>query len=233
MTKKRIYTNVDIECGADGFTVGLDGKPVKTPAKQPLIIANRALAEAVADEWRAQDEEIRHETMPMTRYVCTVLDRVTPGRAEVIAETAKFAETDLLCYRTEEPRELAKRQSAAWQPLLDWAGERYDAALAVTVGVMAIDQDTNALARLREAVEAENDFTLAGLHIATAISGSLVVGLALMEKEIDAERAWQISHIEEHWQLERWGEDEELSDRLAALRRELQEAENFIALARV
>jgi len=133
----------------------------------------------------------------------------------------------------EAPRELAKRQAAAWQPLLDWARARYHAALTTTVGVMAIDQDSNALARLRKAVEAENDFTLAGLHIATAISGSLVVGLALMEKEIDAERAWQVSHIEEHWQLERWGEDEELSDRLAAMRQEFHEAENFIALARV
>lgn len=233
MTTKRIYTNAAVEPEAGGFRVALDGKTVKTPAKQPLIIANQALAEAVAGEWRAQGDEIKHDSMPMTRYVCTVLDRVTPQRAEVIAETARFAETDLLCYRAEEPRELAKRQIAAWQPLLDWARGRYDAALATTVGVMAIDQDSNALARLRKAVEAENDFTLAGLHIATAISGSLVVGLALMEKEIDAERAWAVSHIEEHWQLERWGEDEELSERLAVLRRELHEAENFISLARV
>ncbi|MBT3172241.1 MAG: ATPase [Rhodospirillaceae bacterium] len=233
MTQKRIYTNVAVEADAGGFKVALDERTVKTPAQQPLIIANQVLAEAVAGEWRAQDKEIRHETMPITRYVFTVLDRVTPGRAEVVAETVKFAETDLLCYRAEAPRELAKRQAAAWQPLLDWARARYHAALTTTVGVMAIDQDSNALARLRKAVEAENDFTLAGLHIATAISGSLVVGLALMEKEIDAERAWQVSHIEEHWQLERWGEDEELSDRLAAMRQEFHEAENFIALARV
>ena len=105
MTQKRIYTNVAVEADAGGFKVALDERTVKTPAQQPLIIANQVLAEAVAGEWRAQDKEIRHETMPITRYVCTVLDRVTPGRAEVVAETVKFAETDLLCYRAEAPRE--------------------------------------------------------------------------------------------------------------------------------
>ena len=165
-------------------------------------------------EERRRREEQREPRVAQRRHVG---QQVGQGRVE----------------RAEAPRELAKRQAAAWQPLLDWARARYHAALTTTVGVMAIDQDSNALARLRKAVEAENDFTLAGLHIATAISGSLVVGLALMEKEIDAERAWQVSHIEEHWQLERWGEDEELSDRLAAMRQEFHEAENFIALARV
>ncbi len=233
MTGKRIYSNVAVAAEAGGFRVALDERSVKTPARHVLVVANKALAEAVADEWRAQQDEIRHETMPVTRYVCTVIDRVTPARAEVVAETAKFGETDLLCYRVEAPRELAKRQIAAWQPLLEWARSKYDAKLATTVGVMAIDQDPAALARLRQAVEVENDFTLTGLHIATSITGSLIIGLALMEGEVDAERAWAVSHIEEHWQLERWGEDEELSGRLEALRRELAQAQDFITLVRV
>ena len=232
MSKKRLYKNVTVEKCAGGFTVELDGRAVKTPAKQPLIAARQALVEAVAGEWRAQGKQIRHETMPLTRYVCTTLDRVIPQRGEVIQETVKYGETDLLCYRAEIPRELARCQAAAWQPLLNWAAERYDATLETTTGVVAIAQDAAALARLRTAVEEENDFTLTGLQIATATSGSLVVALALMEREIDAEEAWALSHIEERWQLERWGADEELSARLEIVRREISDAQTFIALSR-
>ncbi len=232
MVKKRVYKNAAVEPCDGGFTVELDGHAVKTPAKQRLVIASEALAVSVAQEWRAQGEEIRHETMPNTRYVCTALDRVMPQRGEVIDETVRFAETDLLCYRAEAPRELAKRQIAAWQPLLEWAGTRYDARLETTTGVIAIDQDRTVLKRLRGAVEAESDLTLTGLHIATSISGSLIVALALMEGEIDAEQASAISHIEEHWQIERWGEDEDLTERLQNLKREMSDAHQFILLSR-
>lgn len=230
--KKRFYKNASVEKLGDGFTVALDGRAVKTPAKQPLTIAVRALAEAVAGEWRAQEEEIRHASMPMMRFVSTALDRVAPQRAEVVVETAKFAETDLLCYRAARPPELARRQAEAWQPLLDWAEARYGAGLGTTTEMVAMAQDDVALARLRAAVEAENDLTLTGLHIATAASGSLIVALALLEREIDAERAWAVSHIDERWQLERWGEDTELSERLAGLRTEISAAGEFLALSR-
>ena len=170
--------------------------------------------------------------MPMMRFVSTALDRVAPQRAEVVIETAKFAETDLLCYRAARPPELARRQAEAWQPLLDWAEARYGAGLGTTTEIVAIAQDDIALARLCAAVEAENDLTLTGLHIATAASGSLIVALAMLEREIDAEHAWAVSHIDERWQLERWGEDTELSERLASLRTEISAAGEFLALSR-
>jgi len=229
---KRFYKNAAVEKLADGFTVALDGRAIKTPAKQPLAIGIEELAVAVAAEWQAQKNEIRYDSMPMMRFVCTALDRVTPSRTEVILETVKFAETDLLCYRAEQPKELARRQAKNWQPLLDWAETRYGAAFNTTTGLMPIAQDKAALACLRAAVEAENDLTLTGLHVATAASGSLVVGLALLEQEIDAQHAWAISHTDERWQLERWGEDEELFERLQGLRREISAAGEFLALSR-
>ena len=231
-TAKRFYKHAAVEEVAGGHTVALDGRAVKTPAKQPLVIAVRELAEAVAAEWRAQEEEIRQETMPMMRFVCTSLDRVTPQRAAVVAETAKYGETDLLCYRAEEPAELTRRQTEVWQPLLDWAAARYGAKLAVTDGVTAIEQDAAAVARLADAGANENDLTLTGLHFTTAATGSLIVALALLEREIDAEHAWSASHIDEQWQLERWGADEELEQRLAGLRREIAAAGEFLALSR-
>ncbi|MDA0231517.1 MAG: ATPase [Proteobacteria bacterium] len=230
--KKRFYKNAAVEKLDDGFTVALDGRSIKTPAKLPLVISIEELAEAVAAEWRAQNGEIRHETMPMMRFVCTALDRVTPSRAAVILETIKFAETDLLCYRAAQPEELARRQLEHWQPLLDWAETHYGAGLNTTTGLTPIAQDEASLARLRAAVEAESDLTLTGLHVATAASGSLVVALALLEREIDSQHAWATSHIDERWQLERWGEDEELFERLEGLRREISAAGEFLALSR-
>ena len=230
---KRFYKNAAVEKLGDGFTVVLDGRAINTPAKQPLTIGIEELAEAVAAEWRVQKDEIRHGSMPMMRFVCTALDRVTANRTEVIFETVKFAETDLLCYRVAQPKELAQRQAENWQPLLDWAETRYGASLSTTTGLTPIAQDETALARLRAVVEAENDLTLTGLHAATGASGSLVVALALLEQEIDAQHAWAASHIDELWQLERWGEDAELAERLEGLRREISAASKFLALSRL
>jgi len=229
---KRFYKNAAVEKLGDGFTVALDGRAIKTPAKQLLAIGIEELAEAVAAEWRAQKDEIRHDSMPMMRFVCTALDRVTPNRTEVIFETVKFCETDLLCYWAAQPKELAQRQAENWQPLLDWAETRYGASLSTTTGLSPIAQDETALARLRAAVEAVNDLTLTGLHVATAASGSLVVALALLEQEIDTQHAWAASHVDERWQLERWGEDAELAERLQGLRREISAAGEFLALSR-
>ncbi len=229
---KRFYKIVSVEELDGGYTVALDGRAVKTPAKQPLVMAVQGLAEAVAAEWRAQGDEIHPHSMPMMRFTCTALDRVAPQRAEVIIETVKFAETDLLCYRAAEPPELARRQAAAWQPLLDWAEAHYGARLNTTTEMQAIAQDDNAVLRLGAALDAENDLTLTGLHSATAASGSLIVALALLERKIDAEQAWAASHIDERWQLERWGEDAELAERLEGLRREISAAGEFLALSR-
>jgi len=229
---KRFYKDTAVEETSGGYMISLDGRAVKTPAKQTLTLAKRELAEAVAGEWRAQEEEIRQETMPMMRFICTTLDRVTPQRTAVVADTVRYGETDLLCYRAAEPAELVHLQAVTWQPLLDWAESRYGACLAITDGITAITQDADSLSRLARVVEVENDLTLTGLHYTTAATGSLIVALALLEGEIDAEGAWSAAHIDEHWQIKRWGADEELSERLENLRRDISAVGEFLALSR-
>jgi len=229
---KRLYKDVKVAETAGGFTVELDGRPIKTPAKRPFVVAVRPVADAVAKEWCAQEEKVCQEAMPMMRFVCTSLDQVAPQRTAVEIETARYCETDLLCYRAKEPEELVCRQAAAWQPLLDWAGVRYDAQLAITTEVTAIEQDDDAIKNLSAAVRRVSNLTLTGLHFAAGVTGSLIVSLALLEGEIDAERAWLASHVDEHWQLQRWGADKELSNRLENLRREVSAVSEFLALSR-
>lgn len=229
---KRIYKDVAIYEAKDGYGVALDQRPLKTPAKNLLTVPAQALAERVVAEWRAQEEEIRHETMPLTRLVCTALDGVALRRDEVIDATARYAETDLLCYRVEEPPVLVKRQHEAWQPLLDWARARYGAELRVTTALLPIGQEEASLARLREAVAELDTLSLTALHFVVAACGSLVIALALLEEEIDAETAWSISQIDESWQSEQWGEDQELAERREALKGDIASAAELMALLR-
>ena len=218
--------------GEGGFGVALDGKPVRTPGRKPLTVASRALAEAIAAEWRGQGDKIEPATMPLTRLASTALDLVPEHRPAIVGEVAGYAETDLVCYRAETPTELVERQHGAWQPLLDWAAERYGAALAVTAGVVPRPQPREALAALRRAVEAQDDQSLVALHAATVAAGSLVIGLALTEGRIDAAAAFDLSQLDETFQIERWGEDSEATRRRAALRDDLGQAALFHRLHR-
>ncbi|MGE5145245.1 MAG: ATP12 family chaperone protein [Candidatus Eiseniibacteriota bacterium] len=229
---KRIYKHVAVAAGEGGFGVTLDGRPVRTPGRAPLTVASRALAEAIAEEWRAQGDTVEPETMPLTRLASTALDLVPARRPAIVGEAAAYAGTDLVCYRAEAPVELVARQQAAWQPLLDWAAGRYGAALAVTTGVVPRPQPPEALAALRRAVEAEDDLSLVALHAATVAAGSLVIALALLEGRIDAAEAFALSQLDETFQIERWGEDSEATRRRAALRDDLAHAARFHRLHR-
>jgi len=214
-----------------GFTVLLDGKPIRTPAKAPLVVRSKTLAEAVAAEWQAQGETIKPAALPLTRLAGTAIDLVAQRREQVVAEIAKYATTDLVCYRANEPSELAARQHCAWQSHLDWAGARY-APLAVTAGVAPITQAPEALAAYRRAVAAYDDMTLAALHLATTTLGSLVLALALIEGRIDAEEAFAAAELDQSFQIERWGEDTEAMARRAAVREDVALAARFAALHR-
>ena len=132
---KRFYERAEAVEAAGGHGIALDGKPVRTPAGKPLAVPGAALAGALAEEWAAQEETIDRETMPLTRLACSALDLVPERRAEIVAEVAAYGETDLVCYRTDEPPALALRQVAAWEPLVAWAAERYGARLAVTTAI--------------------------------------------------------------------------------------------------
>jgi chaperone required for assembly of F1-ATPase len=227
---KRFYKSVSVESTEGGWDVRLDGKVIRSPAKAPLVFASLALARGVADEWEAQGEQVQPNAMPLMQLSSTAVDVIGKQRDGIIAAVAKYAETDLLCYRAEHPRELIDRQARAWQPLLDWATLRYDAPLHVCTGLMPKPQPADATRALRHAVEALDDWTLSGLQSATGACGSLVVALALIEGRIDAAEAFEVSQIDETFQIEQWGEDPEATKRRAALREDIVSARRFVDL---
>ena len=230
MKQKRFYeTAATVEAGG-GHGIALDGKPVRTPAGKPLALPNAALADALAAEWAAQGETIDREAMPLTRLACAALDLVPERRVEIVGEVAAYAETDLVCYRTEEPPALARRQIAAWEPLVAWAAERYGARLAVTTAITPLAQTPDTLEALRAAVAAHDDFALAGLSLATRSFGSLVIALALHESRLGAEEAAHAALVDEHYQIERWGEDAELAARCARTARDAEDVERLFRL---
>jgi chaperone required for assembly of F1-ATPase len=227
---KRFYRDAGVTETPDAFGVALDGKPVSTPAKRPLTVPTRALAVAIAEEWRAQGETIDPRRLPLTRLASIALDLVAPRREAVVAEVAKYAGTDLVCYRAEQPPELAERQRAAWQPLIDWATLCFDAPLAATAGILPVAQLAASLKALETAVAAYDTHCLAALHLATAACGSLVVALALIEGRIDADAAFAAAELDESYEIERWGEDAEQARRRAGLKEDIALAARFVSL---
>ncbi len=216
----------------DGFSVTLDGRPVRTPVGAPLILSSEGLAAAVAEEWLAQVDTIKPRTMPLTQLAATALDRVGPRRDETIEQTLSYASTDLLCYRAETPPDLIARQEAGWQPLLDWVFELCEARLEVTSGVLPLDQPADALDRLRGVIAGFPDPELTALVTAMQVSGSLVIALALILGRVDADEAFALSQLDESYQIERWGDDEEAAERRRCLREEIRLASVFLELAR-
>ncbi len=229
---KRFYKDATPVASDDGWGVSLDNKPLQTPAKARLAVTSRALAEAIAGEWRDQGEEIRPAALPLTRLASTAIDLVMPRRDAVIAEIAKYAGTDLVCYRAERPPELVARQQKIWQPLIDWATLRYDAPLEVTAGVVPVAQPPSTLRAFAAAVASYAALELAALHIATEACGSLVIALALIEGRIDAASAFAASQLDESFEIELWGEDPEQTQRRAALKEDMALAERFTTLLR-
>ncbi|MGO8916931.1 MAG: ATP12 family chaperone protein [Stellaceae bacterium] len=229
---KRFYGTVTVAPEAGGFGVSLDGKPLRTPAKAPLTVPSRTLAEAIAAEWRDQGPEVKLGELALTRLASTAIDLVAARRTEVAAEVARYAGTDLVCYRASHPPELARRQHEAWQPLIDWATLRYDAPLETTVGIVPIAQSSVTLRAFAAAAESYAPLELAALHLATAACGSLVVALALIEGRLDVEGAFAAAQLDESFEIEQWGEDGEQAQRRAALRDDMALAESFIRLLR-
>ena len=227
---KRVYREVTTRAVAGGWGVALDGRPMRTPAKNELIVPTEALAAAIAAEWDTQQDEIRPATMPLTRLAATAIDRIAMQRHEIVAETANYAGTDLVCYRADRPSELIARQEAVWGPLVDWAMRRYDAALTVTSGIIPAKQSPAALSAFGAVVAAHGNFQLTALHMLTAACGSLVIALALLEGRLDADTAFAASQLDETFQIEQWGEDAEATARRRALAEDIAAAARFVAL---
>ncbi|MGR3463792.1 MAG: ATP12 family chaperone protein [Limimaricola soesokkakensis] len=206
---KRFWKEAGIAPAEGGWQVLLDSRPVRTPAKAALVLPTQALARAVAAEWQAQEERIDPRSMPVTRTSNSAIDKVALQRAEVAEMLAAYGGSDLLCYRALGPAELVARQAVEWDPLLDWAKERYGAGLSTVSGVMPVAQDAAALERLSAPVREMEPFALAAFHDLVALSGSLVLALAVIEERLEAEEAWRLSRLDEEWQIEQWGADEE------------------------
>jgi chaperone required for assembly of F1-ATPase len=229
---KRFYKEVSVAPRDAGFAVLLDGKPIKTPGGNGLVLPTEKLASAIAQEWREQAEEVVATTMPLLRLANTVIDGVTANREEVIAAILRFGENDLLCYRAHQPPELAARQKAGWDPVLDWASQRHGANMRVAAGLTHVDQPPQALAALRGTLEGFDAFSLGGLHVIASITGSTVLALAVAEGFIAGARAFDLSRIDEIYQAEKWGEDAQAAARAANLAHELDKAAELIVLVR-
>ncbi|MEO0938896.1 MAG: ATP12 family protein [Pseudomonadota bacterium] len=230
--QKRFWTRATAEAATDGWRVALDGRGVKTPAKTPLIVPSRTLAEKIAAEWDAQEEVIAPLSMPFTRSANAALDKVTPQKAEVAAMLADYGDSDLLCYRADGPDSLVHRQQAEWDALLDWAAEALGARLAPRTGVMHSPQDAGALSILRARTETLDVFELTAFHDLVSLSGSLIIGFAAFEGARDADTLWAASRLDELWQIEQWGDDEEAEAVAARKKADFDHAFAFLAAHR-
>lgn len=229
-TARRFWTTASAVPADSGFAVHLDSRPVRTPLKAPLILPTLALAEAVAAEWQAQEGKVKPDTMPVTRTANSALDKVAPQHAAVADMLAAYGESDLLCYRAEGPEGLIQRQALAWDPLLDWAATTLSAPLLVTTGVMHVTQPPESLATLSRLVHQLDPFRLAAFHDLVAISGSLVLALAVIRGRLTASDAWTLSRTDEDWQISLWGEDEEAAEHSALKRQAFLAADRFYGL---
>ncbi len=229
---KRFWKAADVVKTEGGWAVELDGRPVKTPAKRPLALPSHAIAAAVAAEWDAQEGLIRPETMPVTRTANAAIDKVAVQHAEVADMLASYGDSDLLCYRADAPDALVARQTAYWDPVLDWAAEALGARLESRVGVMHVPQDAAVLEVLRAQVHQLDPFEMAAFHDLVSLSGSLVLGFAAERGTFGAQEIWEISRIDEDWQAEQWGSDDEAEAMSAMKRHAFLHASRMLELRR-
>jgi len=222
---KRFWERVDIVDGG----IRLDDRPVKTPGRLPLVLPTPALAELVADEWRMVTGEVDPRTMPATGLANAAIERIAPDPRAFAAGLAKYGETDLLCYRAETPTPLVERQAASWDPPLDWARRRYDVRIDTTAGIVHRPQPPATIARLGEAIAAQDAWTLAALSPVVTITGSLVLALALAEGAMTPDAVWTAAQVDEDWQAEQWGKDPLATATTAAHRRDFDATARFLA----
>ncbi len=227
---RRFWTDVAVVEQDGAFRIDLDTRSVRTPQKAMLAVPTRAFAEAIADEWRAQDKTVDPASMPMTRAANSAIDKIGAQRAEVIEMLAAYGGSDLLCYRADSPQTLIDRQQAGWTPWLDWAADRYGARLHVTSGIVPIAQHPDDLARLAAPLTEMTDFQIVAIHDLITISGSLVLGLAVSTGDLAPETAWDLARIDEEWQIEQWGRDEEADQMAQNKRAEFIRAMNIFKL---
>ena len=225
---RRFYEAAEVFEGDAGFEVRLDGRPIRTPGKALLALPTAQLADLIAAEWAAQGEHIDPTTMPGTRLANTAIDGVANEMQAVREDIIRYAGSDLVCYRAEEPDALVARESEAWDPLLDWASDGLGANFILGQGIVPVRQPPEAIATFGRAVAGvEGPFRLAGMHVMTALSGSALIALAVARGVLDIEAAWRAAHVEEDWNISLWGYDEEAAARRAVREVDMRTAAQF------
>jgi len=224
---KRFWKDVTVD--AD-LGVRLDDRPVRTPGRAPLLLPTAALADAIAEEWRAVDGDIDPRAMPLTGMANAAIDRIAPDPAAFAAGLAAYGESDLLCYRADSPPDLVVRQAALWNPPLDWARDRYDVHFEIVAGVIHRPQPDATIERLGAAIAVRPAFQLAPLSPIVTITGSLVLALALAERAMDTDAVWAAANLDEDWQAEQWGEDELAIKARETRQRDFEAAARFLSL---
>jgi chaperone required for assembly of F1-ATPase len=229
---KRFYQDVAIEDEGGDAALLLDGKTVRTPGKAPLALPGRAAAEAIAQELRAQGERIDPETMPLTRLANSAIDAVRGHERAVAADIVRHAGSDLLSYRAEGPQGLIEAQAKHWDPVLAWAARALEAPLRQMTGVVHVKQPSSSLDAIARRLEAFDAFGLAALHVMTQLTGSALLPLAVALGQLTPEEAWAAAHVDEDWQIAKWGEDTEAAARRANRKRDFDAAARMLQLTR-
>ena len=227
---KRFWTAVTIGEGGGGWSVMLDGRPIKTPARLPLVVPTRALALAIAEEWSALGDTVDPRALPLTGIANAAFDRVAPDKQSFADGLARYAEADLACYRADGPESLVRRQEEEWDRLLAWARRRYDVDFVITAGLMHVEQPPATVERLSHALAVLDPFQLAGLSPIVTIGSSLIAALGVLEKAVPPDEAWNAVSLDEQWQLERWGADAEAETALQNKRRDFLSGTRFLEL---
>ncbi len=209
MAPKRFWQSVTVDTEDAGFVIRLDQRAVKTPTKRSLVVPTQAIAEKIAGEWDAQTDKVDPASMPWTRSANAAIDKVATQMDEVRGHLAGYADTDLLLYRAEGPASLVARQRERWDPVLDWVQDRFGARLVLTEGVMPVAQDAEVLAKVTGAMDDMTDFQLTGFYDLVTLSGSFSLAIATTERFQSADQAWGLSRLDEDWQIEQWGHDDE------------------------
>ena len=227
---KRFWKDVAVVEEGGGWGIALDGRPVRTPARVPLAVPDEALAQAIAEEWRATGEELDPRAMPLTGLANAAIDRVAPDPAGFASGIARYAQADLACYRAQGPQALVARQQASWDRLLAWGQRRFDVDFVTTDGLIHVAQPPATVERLSHAVAALDTFHLAGLSPMVTLGGSLLAALAVVEGAMSADEAWAAVTVDDKWQRDQWGADAEAEAALENKRRDFFAAARFLQL---
>ena len=227
---KRFWTQAESVAGEGGWAIELDGRPLRTPGRAPLIVPGEALASAIATEWNDAGDTVDPRAMPLTGITNAAIDRVAPHREAFAAGLAKYAEGELACYRAESPAGLATLQRDSWDPLLGWARRRFDVDFNTTTALLHVPQPPATVDRLAHALAVLDPFRLAGLSPLVTIGGSLVAALGVLEGAFTAAAAWEAVCVDERWQREQWGADTEAEAALASRRHDFFAAASFLKL---